>query len=58
MKETMLTVEEVAAKLRICPQTVRNYAQDKRLPAYKIAEQFRFKPEDVDAFIATRKVKP
>ena len=48
----MLTVEEVAPKLRMSPYTVRRKASKGLLRASKPGRQWLFHPDDVDAFLA------
>ena len=48
-----LTVEEVAARLRVTPRTVRGWLQDGRLSGRNIGGRagWRVRQEDVDAFM-------
>jgi excisionase family DNA binding protein len=47
----LLTVPQVAAKLQVTPQTVRNWIDHGTLPAVRIGRAFRIKPDDVDALL-------
>ncbi len=52
--EPLLTLEEVAAYLRISTATVRRWTNDGRLPCYRFgpSRQRRFSRETVLAFVA------
>jgi excisionase family DNA binding protein len=39
---TTLTVEEVAARLRVCPRTVQNLAKRGEIPAVRLGKLYRF----------------
>lgn len=43
-----MTLEEVAAYLRLKPQTIYTWAQDKRIPAAKLGKEWRFKKSMID----------
>lgn len=47
----VLTLEEVAALLRVSLPTVRKVVREQGLPAMKLGAQWRFRREDVDAWI-------
>ncbi len=44
----IMTLEEVASYLRLKPQTIYTWAQDKKIPAAKLGEEWRFKKSIVD----------
>ena len=46
----IMTLEEVAAYLRLKPQTIYTWAQEKRIPAAKLGKEWRFKKSIVDAW--------
>lgn len=52
--EPLLTLEEVAAFLRVSTATVRRWTNDGRLPCYRFgpSRQRRFSRETVFAFVA------
>lgn len=52
-----LTVEEVAAKLRVNPKTVRRWCQAGKLIATRAGRLWRIKPADLDAFMQVPEVK-
>lgn len=39
----IMTIEEVAAYLRLKPQTIYTWAQEKKIPAAKLGKEWRFK---------------
>ena len=44
----IMTLEEVAAYLRLKPQTIYTWAQEKKIPAAKLGNQWRFKKSIID----------
>src|SRR3989454_419298 len=44
----ILTIEEVAAYLRLTPQTIYKWAQEKRIPAAKLGKEWRFRKSIID----------
>ena len=44
----ILTIEEVAAYLRLTPQTIYKWAQEKRIPAAKLGKEWRFRRSIID----------
>jgi excisionase family DNA binding protein len=47
----ILTVEEVAAYLRLQPQTIYRWAQEKRIPAAKLGKEWRFRKSILDRWL-------
>jgi len=47
----ILTLEEVAAYLRLTPQTIYKWAQEKRIPAVKLGKEWRFRKSILDRWI-------
>ncbi len=47
----ILTIEEVAAYLRLKPQTIYKWAQEKRLPAVKLGKEWRFRRSIIDRWL-------
>ncbi|MBU2586293.1 MAG: helix-turn-helix domain-containing protein, partial [Bacteroidetes bacterium] len=43
-----MTLEEVAAYLKLRPQTIYTWAQEKKIPAAKIGKEWRFKKSIID----------
>jgi excisionase family DNA binding protein len=52
--DRLLTVDEVAAKLKLKPSTIRAYAERGILPCVRVGNRLRFKPSDLDLWIARR----
>lgn len=50
--EQILTVEEVAVKLRLHPLTVRKLAREGSIPAFKVGRQWRFSVKEMNAWIS------
>ena len=48
MENDIMTLEEVAAYLRLKPQTIYTWAQDKKIPAAKLGKEWRFKKSIID----------
>ena len=48
----LLTISEVAVRLRICTKTVRRWIDGGDLHAYRIGRQLRVSEEDLSAFMA------
>jgi excisionase family DNA binding protein len=44
----IMTLEEVASYLRVKPQTIYSWAQDKKIPAAKLGKEWRFKKGIID----------
>ena len=47
-KEKIMTLEEVAEYLRVKPQTIYTWAQEKKIPAAKLGKEWRFRKSVVD----------
>lgn len=52
MSDEILTVQEVAALLKVADKTVYTMAQRGEVPAFKVRGQWRFRRLDLDAWIA------
>lgn len=44
----IMTLEEVAEYLRLKPQTIYTWAQEKKIPAAKLGKEWRFRRSVVD----------
>ena len=44
----ILTIDEVAEYLRLTPQTISKWAQEKRIPAVKLGKEWRFRRSVID----------
>jgi len=51
MAEDLLTIEEVAAYLRVGRYTVYRLLANKKLPAFKVGNQWRFNSKMIDAWL-------
>ena len=47
----LMTVDDVADYLRLEPDTVRALARDQKIPAIKLGRVWRFKQEDIYAWV-------
>jgi len=47
----ILTLEEVAIYLRLKPQTIYKWAQEKRIPAVKLGKEWRFRRSILDRWL-------
>ena len=47
----ILTLEEVALYLRLKPQTIYKWAQEKRIPAVKLGKEWRFRRGILDRWL-------
>jgi excisionase family DNA binding protein len=54
MSDEILTVQEVAALLKVADKTVYTMAQQGEIPAFKVRGQWRFRRADLDAWIAAQ----
>ena len=48
MPDDIMTIEEVASYLRVKPQTIYTWAQEGKIPAAKLGNQWRFKKSIID----------
>lgn len=46
--DEVMTIEEVAKYLKLKPQTIYTWAQNKKIPAAKLGKEWRFKKSVVD----------
>ena len=49
--ETYLTIEELAAALKLAAQTIRRYVLNREIPYHKIRKVIRFKPSEIERWI-------
>jgi PTS system nitrogen regulatory IIA component len=50
----ILTLEEVAHYLRLKPQTIYKWAQERRIPAVKLGKEWRFRRSILDRWLDER----
>jgi len=48
MTSDIMTLEEVATYLRLKPQTIYTWAQEKKIPAAKLGKEWRFRKSIID----------
>jgi excisionase family DNA binding protein len=51
LENDILTLEEVAAYLKLKPQTIYTWAQEKKIPAVKLGKEWRFRRSIIDEWI-------
>ncbi len=54
----ILTVEEVAGYLRLQPQTIYKWAQERRIPAVKLGKEWRFRKSILDRWLDEQILSP
>jgi excisionase family DNA binding protein len=52
LSNDIMTIEEVAEYLRLKPQTIYTWAQEGKIPAAKLGNQWRFKKSVIDRWFA------
>ena len=52
MQENLLTTEQVARYLKVDKFTVYRLVAQRKLPAFKVGNQWRFKREMIDAWLS------
>lgn len=57
MPDEILTLPEVALLLKVAEKTVYTMAQKGEIPAFKVRGQWRFKRDDIDAWIERQKLE-
>jgi len=57
MKELVkaFTAEEIAEYLRLHPYTVRRLARTKKIPAFRVGGQWRFRKDEIDSWSRGKK---
>ena len=51
----MLSVSDVAEKLNVCPNTIREYLKKRMLPGIKLHRIWRVEEQDLQKFLKERK---
>ncbi|ENM3803677.1 MULTISPECIES: methylation-associated defense system helix-turn-helix domain-containing protein MAD1 [Vibrio] len=54
MNDQILTLKELAAYLKLAEKTAYRLASEGKLPGFKVGGSWRFKREDLDAWIDTQ----
>lgn len=57
MVDQILTLKEVAAYLKLAEKTAYRLASEGKLPGFKVSGSWRFKREDLEAWIEENKSK-
>jgi len=52
-----LTLEQIAEYLQMSTSSIYKMAQGGKIPAYKIGRQWRFKKEEIDAWVEKQRPK-
>jgi len=52
--DRIMTLEEVADYLRVKPQTIYTWAQEKKIPAAKLGKEWRFRKSMIDNWFNER----
>lgn len=55
MEDPILTLREVAAYLKLAEKTAYRLASEGKLPGFKVGGSWRFKREDLEAWIEENK---
>jgi len=51
MAENILTLEEVAKRLRVSERTILRLLKQQRIKGYKVGRAWRFEPTDVEEYV-------
>lgn len=54
--ESLLTVAEVAATMRVSKMTVYRLIKARQLPALKVGKNYRIRESDIDQYLSDRSV--
>ena len=54
MPKDIFTIKEVAEYLQVTERTLYRLAQQKKIPAFKVGNAWRFRREDLDRWIETQ----
>ncbi len=54
MSEKLLSVEEVAGRLGVTPDTIRHYIRTRQLIAIRVGNKYRIKEEELKRFLDER----
>ena len=54
ISDQLLTVKDVARKLNVSIQTVRNYIKEGKIKAYKLDNVYRIPAKELDDFLEKR----
>ena len=54
--ENLMTIEELAAYLRVTKRTIYDWLKNHKVPALKLVGQWRFKKDKIDAWLENKTV--
>lgn len=54
-RETLMDIKEVASYLRVKDSTVYTWAQEGKLPAFRLGRLWRFRRADLDAWLENKR---
>lgn len=54
--ESLLTVAEVAATMRVSKMTIYRLIKSRQLPALKVGKNYRIRESDIDQYLTDRSV--
>jgi excisionase family DNA binding protein len=49
------TAEEIAKYLKLHPYTIRRLAREKKIPAFRVGGQWRFRKDEIDKWSKNKK---
>lgn len=49
------TAEEIAKYLKLHPYTIRRLAREKKIPAFRVGGQWRFRKDEIDIWSRNKK---
>jgi excisionase family DNA binding protein len=52
--ENLMTIEELAAYLKVTKRTIYDWLKNHKVPALKLVGQWRFKKDKIDAWLNTQ----
>ncbi|MCK5736145.1 MAG: helix-turn-helix domain-containing protein, partial [Spirochaetaceae bacterium] len=55
IEKTALTIPDVAQILKVSEKTITRMLQDESIPGFKVANQWRFHPEDFDNWLKKKR---
>lgn len=56
MEERLLTLDDLAGYLSVSRRTVYRLLEGNSIPAYRVGGQVRFRREDIDKWLETKKI--
>jgi excisionase family DNA binding protein len=58
MNKKLLTVDELAPSLNVCPKTLYSWAELGKIPCYKLNGCIRFDPDEIFKWLESCKKEP